>query len=281
MGVISWTVDLEEWYHDLWPGAESIIERYYNYKVPKGTFREPLKHIFEVFEKHKVCSTFFVLGEIAEFFPEIVEEIYDMGHEVASHGYLHKDLTKMPIIEFEELEKKTRNLLMRTTGGTPKGFRAPLFKINQEILKSLERVGYSYDSSVVPSIRIPGWIGYYTAPLRVYRTRMCKRFFEVPVAVLPYLRFPAGGGWFLRNFGVNYVKTAIRFLLRKKLPVVLYIHPLDVYADVPKLRGIPFHITRNCGEYSLKAIEHILKTFNHCEKLSVQSMLAELYGISF
>jgi len=277
MGAISFTVDVEEWYHDLWPGVEKIIMKYYNYRLPKGTFLRPLKRILKVFEKQKVCSTFFVLGEIAELFPEIVDEIYDIGHEVASHGYLHMDLTKMPIKEFEELEKKTRDLLVKITREPIKGFRAPLFKIDREILDSLERVGYNYDSSVVPSIRIPGWMGHYDAPLHIYHVGMCKRFFEVPVAVFPHLRLPAGGGWFLRNFGVNYIKTAIRFLLRKKLPVVLYIHPLDVYSDVPRLRGIPFHVTRRCGEYTIKAIEHILQAFQ-CKKLPIADMLEE-YGL--
>jgi len=280
MEAISFTVDVEEWYHGLWPGSDKIVEEYYNYKVPKGTFIETLQRILEIFEKYRVYSTFFVLGETAEVSPEVIEKIYDLGHEIASHSYLHRDLTEISLTEFEKSEKQNRHLLEKITGETPKGFRAPLFKINREVLGSLERVGYSYDSSIVPSIRIPGWMGHYTAPLHAYRVGISKRFFAVPVAVFPYLRLPAGGGWFLRNFGVNYFKTAIRFLLRKKIHVVLYIHPLDVYSDVPRLRGIPFHVTRNCGEYSLKAIEHILETFNHCKKVSVQSMLAEVYGIS-
>jgi len=273
----SLTVDVEEWYHGLWPGSDKIVSEYYGYKVPKGTFIEPLQRLLEIFEKHRVCSTFFVLGEAAESSLGMIEEIYDLGHEIASHSYWHRDLTRISLTELEKSEKENRHLLGKITGETPRGFRAPFFKINREILHSLERTGYSYDSSVVPSIRIPGWMGHYGAPLHVYRVEMCKRFFEVPVAVFPYLHLPAGGGWFLRNFGVNYVKTAIRFLLRKKLPVVLYIHPLDVYSDVPRLRGIPFHVTRRCGEYTIKAIEHILQAFQ-CKKLPIAEMLEE-YGL--
>jgi len=102
----------------------------------------------------------------------------------------------------------------------------------------------------------------------------------VPVTVFPFVRLPAGGGWFLRNFGVNYVKTAIRFLLRKKLPAILYIHPLDVRSGVPKLRNIPFHVTRNCGECTLRAMDHILRAFDQYKKLAIEDILAELYGVS-
>jgi len=280
--VISLTVDVEEWYHDLWPGSDKIVARYYHHKLPRGTFAEPLRRVLSLFERCRVSSTFFVLGEAAEVSPEIVEEIYDRGHEVASHGYFHRDLTKVPLPELDVTEKKNRSLLKRITGETPKGFRAPLFKTNTEIISCIERAGYIYDSSVTPSIRIPGWFGNYGAPLGPYHP--CKRtilkqsqdreFYEVPLAVFPYLRLPAGGGWFLRNFGISYMNTAIKLLLRRRTPAVLYVHPLDVDSNVPKLRGIPFHVTRRCGEYTLKAMEHILRSFD-CKKVAIRDILGE------
>ena len=272
---LSLTVDVEEWYHGLWSGSDKIVREYYGYKVPKGTFIEPLQHILEIFEKHRVCSTFFVLGETAEFSPEMVEKIYDLGHEIASHGYLHRDLTKISLTELEKSEKENRHLLGKITGETPKGFRAPLFKLNHEIFKSLQKVGYVYDSSVVPAIKIPGWFGYYNAPIHPYLiSKQDKGFYEVPVATFPYFRLPLGG-WFLRNFGLNYVKTATKLLLIKDIPVILYIHPLDVSSGVPKLKGIPFHVTRRCGKYALDALEHIVKTVN-CKKMPIVNILRDL-----
>ena len=280
---MSLTVDVEEIYHDLWPPGEEKILEHYNYALPRGTFLKPLRRILELFDKYSVQSTFFVLGEVAEAFPEIVEEIHELGHEVASHGYLHKDLTKVPFDELEKKEKQNRTLLAKLTGEPPKGFRAPNFQISTELLNIIERIGYFYDSSVAPSVRIPGWFGYYGAPLHPYnpsRQNLSKQsekrdFFEVPVAVFPYIRLPAGGGWFLRNFGVNYVKTVIKLLLRQGFPVVLYVHPLDVEPNVPKIKGVPFHITRRCGKYALNAIEHILKTFDF-KKVSIGDLIEEL-----
>jgi len=272
---LSLTVDVEEWYHDLWPGADKIIMEYYHHKLPKGTFIKPLQLILQMLERQRVRSTFFILGESAEACPEIVEEIYDKGHEIASHGYLHKDFTKTSLDELEQAEKRNRDFLGKITGEKPQGFRAPLFKINSKVISTLAGIGYEYDSSVVPSINIPGWFGHFSAPLHPYRVgRPERNFFEVPVAVFPYLRLPAGGGWFIRNFGLRYVETAIRLLLRRGLPTIIYVHPLDVYSDVPRLAGIPFHTTRRCGEYTLKAIEHILKNFD-CEKAPIQDLLRD------
>jgi len=72
----------------------------------------------------------------------------------------------------------------------------------------------------------------------------------------------------------------VRLLLGRGLPVILYFHPLDVDAEVPNFSGIPFHVTRRCGEYALEAIEHLLKTFRDCTKVPVREMLKELYGSS-
>jgi len=280
---MSLTVDVEEIYHDLWPPGEEKILEYYGHKLPRGTFINPMRNVLRIFDKHHVRSTFFVLGEVGEAFPEIIEEIHDEGHEIASHGYRHKDFTKLPFDELEKMEKKNRSLLAKTTGETPKGFRAPNFQINTEILELLERIGYVYDSSVVPCVRIPGWFGYYGAPLHPYRPSKQnlvnqsedRDFYEVPVAVLPYIRLPAGGGWFLRNLGVDYVKTAVRFLLRQGLPAILYVHPLDVEPNAPKIEGVPFHVTRRCGEYALKAIEHIIETFDYCKKVPIREIIGE------
>lgn len=268
--MISLTVDVEEGFHGLWPSFHRTIE---HPESPRGVFIKPLKSILNLFEEYRVGSTFFVLGEIAEVFPEVVEEIYDLGHEVASHGYSHVDSTKISLTRFEEMERKNRSILAKITGEVPIGFRAPFGKINPAIVSLLGKIGYFYDCSVVPSLGIPGWWSNYGAPLSPYRVSVREReFFEVPIAVFPYLRLPAGGGWFLRNFGVTYIKTAVKCLLHRGLPVVLYVHPFDADPDVPRLGGFRFHVTRHCGKYTLKAMKNLLETFD-CPKMPIRDML--------
>lgn len=43
--------------------------------------------------------------------------------------------------------------------------------------------------------------------------------------------------------------------------------------NVPKLSEI-LHVTRRCGKYTLKAIDHLLTTFD-CKKVSIQNILEE------
>jgi len=272
--MLSLTVDVEEGFHGLRPSAHGAMKHH----APRGAFIRPLQSILGLFEKHNVNSTFFVLGEIAQIFPEVVEEIYDLGHEVASHGYSHVDLTKISLNDFEEMESKNRSVLEEVTGELPVGFRAPFARISPAMISLLSGMGYVYDSSVVPSVWIPGWWSNYGASLCPYHVNVGeKEFFEVPIAVFPFVRFPVCGGWFLRNFGLTYVRTAIKCLLRKGIPVILYVHPFDVDSDVQKLEGIRFHITRHCGEYTLKAMEHLLKSFDY-PKMPIRDILKGFMG---
>ena len=78
-------------------------------------------------ENHGVNSTFFLLSEIAKSCPEGVEEVYDFGHEIASHGYSHEDLTCVNKNDFEKMEKTNRGLLAKIIGHSPKGLRSPMF----------------------------------------------------------------------------------------------------------------------------------------------------------
>ena len=66
------TIDVEEWFHllgipavppeDAWGGLET--------RVVQNTLR-----LLEILERHQVTGTFFVLGWVAERFPELVREI--------------------------------------------------------------------------------------------------------------------------------------------------------------------------------------------------------------
>src|SRR5256885_15601549 len=80
------TIDVEDYFHvsvfdgiirrDRWNELES--------RVCANTER-----LLEMFETAGVRSTFFVLGWVAERFPQLVRRIAEAGHEVASHRYAH------------------------------------------------------------------------------------------------------------------------------------------------------------------------------------------------
>ncbi|EZH64874.1 polysaccharide deacetylase [Bacillaceae bacterium JMAK1] len=107
-----------------------------------------LDRLLLLLRKHDILATFFVPGAIAEMDPTVVERISDGGHAIGHHGYLHKpndQLTK----EQEEAELiKGIEMLEKTTGKKPIGYRAPLWELHERSLSLLKQYGFLYDASL-------------------------------------------------------------------------------------------------------------------------------------
>lgn len=83
------------------------------------------KALLEVLKKHKSQATFFVLGNRAEKYPDLLKEMAEAGHEIANHSYSHADFNgKSDEFILEEI-KKTNAIIKGITGQNPKFFRPP------------------------------------------------------------------------------------------------------------------------------------------------------------
>jgi peptidoglycan/xylan/chitin deacetylase (PgdA/CDA1 family) len=91
--------DIEEWFHLLdtsnlldschWDSLPQIVE-HYTYEI------------LEILAQFDVRATFFIVGWVANKHPKLVQEIADLGHEVASHSYWHTSIKQMHRWQFEE-----------------------------------------------------------------------------------------------------------------------------------------------------------------------------------
>lgn len=82
-------------------------------------------------KKHGVKATFFLLGENAERYPEVVKRIVNEGHIVGNHTYNHPNLNKIDDKQYHEQLLKTEKILQKLTGYSPKFFRPPYGIINE------------------------------------------------------------------------------------------------------------------------------------------------------
>lgn len=101
-----------------------------------------------ILARHEVPATFFVPGWDAEQHPETVRAIVAAGHEVAAHGWVHEGADL--VLNAEEEERRLRlshEILTRTTGTPPLGWRSPGGKKSSITLPVLRSLGYRYDSS--------------------------------------------------------------------------------------------------------------------------------------
>ena len=85
--------------------------------------------ILAMFAENQVTATFFTLGWIAERYPQVVRQIVDGGHELASHGYEHIKVHSQEPEAFRQDVRKTKQLLEDLGGQRVKGYRAASFLI--------------------------------------------------------------------------------------------------------------------------------------------------------
>jgi peptidoglycan/xylan/chitin deacetylase (PgdA/CDA1 family) len=105
-----------------------------------------LPKIMKLLEKYKIGCTFFITGEVAELFPDIVRQIAER-HEVASHGYRHETFHEMTVHKKESIMQSKR-VLEKATNQRVIGFRAPRFLVSGELYETLADLGFKYDSSL-------------------------------------------------------------------------------------------------------------------------------------
>jgi len=58
--------------------------------------------LLNVLKKHQIRAMFFLLGENAEQYPELVRQIHNDGHYIANHGYSDKRAYRMSNKEFRD-----------------------------------------------------------------------------------------------------------------------------------------------------------------------------------
>ncbi|GAB3814016.1 polysaccharide deacetylase family protein [Micromonospora zhanjiangensis] len=79
----------------------------------------------EVLAAHRVRATFFLVGSMLARAPGLGGELVAAGHEVAVHGWTHRNLLRLgPWATYRELAR-TRDLVAAATGTTPRFFRPP------------------------------------------------------------------------------------------------------------------------------------------------------------
>ncbi|MEJ5197993.1 MAG: polysaccharide deacetylase [Anaerolineae bacterium] len=119
-------------------------------KLARGEYgaRVGVPRILALLANYGIGATFFVPGHTAESFPDAVEAILAAGHELAHHGYSHRDPSTMaPDEERRDLERGLE-VLTRFLGRPPVGYRSPSWDCSPVTLALLVEYGFRYDSSL-------------------------------------------------------------------------------------------------------------------------------------
>ena len=273
------SIDLDEWYHSLrWldgeqkvsqPDRRAQLTRIYGREQPIGEVIAPTRRLLEIFAARGVRVTFFVLGEMARWYPDLICESAAAGHEIASHGLTHVDMTVLGPDRFAAELGESRAILHRVTGRTPIGYRAPNLVYEAWATRILESQGFVYDSSVCASRSIGGkYKGWSDAPVHPYRpayedvaTAGTASLVELPLPAFPILRLSAGSGIMTRILGYHWSATALSHTLRGG-DTGYYFHPWKSRRSRRArnhLRAALFY--RHTGNWMLGAVDRLLLRF--------------------
>jgi polysaccharide deacetylase family protein (PEP-CTERM system associated) len=230
------TVALEDYFQ---VGAfNQLIQRGQWYRFETRLEHNALKTL-ELLDRYKIKATFFVLGWLADRYPDIVRQVAERGHEIASKGYYHRSIHEMTPAEFREDLARAREALEKAGGTRVLGYRMAHEWFTPHDLWALDVLaeeGYAYDSSIAPILN-----RFRKEPWRRFLHRhqyQGRALWEFPISTCSLFgwNIPIGGGNYFRQFPHTLVRRAVQHWHTKcAAPFVMYFHAWELDPDQPKI----------------------------------------------
>jgi polysaccharide deacetylase family protein (PEP-CTERM system associated) len=260
------SIDLEEWYH-----SELVEGR----RSSSSQAAEATQPILDLLDRYQTKASFFVVGEVAEQNPRLIQSISEKGHEIGCHTFSHTLVWDLGEDRLREELTRFQTVMEKILGKTKiRGFRAPCFSIDNRnlwALKVLRDTGYQYDTSIFP-LKMNPLYGIRGAPTRPYRISLDdvrKEDAQSPLLEFPLcplkigrLKIPISGGFYLRALPRLFLHWGLRRINRSQ-PFLVYFHPWEGYEKTPRFK-LPLS-NRVISYYgissALKKFEYLLKCF--------------------
>lgn len=229
------TFDIEDWFHindstwvpvDKWDGLTK--------RVVHNT-----ENILALLAKHNQKATFFILGWIAERYPDLLRKIQEAGHEIGYHSYYHM----LPLLQneekFEADLKHGLNVLQQAIGEEIKYYRAPNLSLTNKtrwLLPLLAKNGITISSSSKAYSHLNG-------------KNVPGKPFLIDTEYGQLLEFPlnrlsiAGFHWVYTGSGYFRILpySLIKLLFDNNSYNMAYFHPNDIDGETPTDPRLPYY----------------------------------------
>ncbi len=254
-------------------------------------------HVLDVLDELDLKITFFIVGKDTEREEnrKYLKMITDRGHEVGNHSYHHESW--LQTYSYEKIEQEIRQAeeaIEKVTGQRTTGFRGPGFSWSNDLLKVLERRGYKFDASTLPTYLGPLARMYYFSKsdlskeekkarkelfgkfsegfrdLKPYKWDLGegKSITEIPVTTMPVFKIPFHLSYliFLGNMSMTlmnlYLGMAIRMCKITGTPISFLLHPLDLIGG-DQIAQLAFFPGMNVGsEKKVKIFKQVILTLS-------------------
>ena len=262
------TFDVEEWFHLLDFDATRTEDEWVNYEV---RIYENVDRILDILERTNTKATFFIIGWVARTYPDIVKKI-SAKYQIGTHTMNHQLVWQQTPEEFRADVESSIKLLQDITGQPIECFRAPGFSIRESeawAFDVLADLGIKYDCSVFPAAHAHGGMPSYGAPVPSLIKHGDSLIKEFPVTTKTIMgkKVPFSGGGYFRLMPYSLLKPwsteAANGYPRHMTPriwhdlegnvvmhngkvmtrdvgyLMSYVHPRDLDANQPRLKGLP------------------------------------------
>ncbi|MCC7117369.1 MAG: polysaccharide deacetylase family protein [Anaerolineales bacterium] len=217
------TIDYESWYalsrrYDHITSAE-------RHKLDENFARNALDPILEKLGDKKI--TFYLVGELVEWYPELPQKIFNAGHEVGFHCQVHRPLTTVADIkqDFASSAEWRKKYQVR-------GYRAPMIKTIEALYPLLEENQFTYSSSLYAPTGTQIKKGnVWEFPVSAYPLWKRPKELQASRHMTPTLLLGGEFPYASSMMSGLFPKTVFRIIekeLKRGLSPILFLHPYEI-----------------------------------------------------
>ncbi len=119
-----------------------------------GPSPQTTNRLLDILQQNNVKATFFVLGDNAARYPEILQRQVNDGHQIGNHSRRHKSFNRLSNDELSDEINYTNQIVKDATGYTPSLTRPPYGDFNQRVFDKLNELN---QATVLWSVDTRDW----------------------------------------------------------------------------------------------------------------------------
>lgn len=207
--------------------------------------RKGLQNILRILNQNQVKATFFSTVIFAQNNQDLVRQLLEEGHELASHTWFHSEFEEKHLAESkQELERLFDTKVV--------GLRMPRMMAVSE--DAVSEAGYFYNSSINPTY-LPGRYNNFNVSRQPFWQ---KRSLQFPASVSTIFRIPLF--WLsFHNFPLSVYKLLSKLSINSTGFLNIYFHPWE-FADIsnPKYK-LPAFTFKNTNVAMVNRFDDFIK----------------------
>ena len=172
-------------------------------------------------------ASIYLVGEIAEWHPDVPQKIVAAGHELGLHCQFHR-----PLVKVKQLADDLRDSSAWCKQYHVRGYRAPMIGISEEAYPLLESSGFRYSSSMyAPAGTLMKKGNVWEIPVSTWRMRDAHETYLAPrdfsFSLLFNGEFPYGSSFSIGLMARRILSIIEADLKRGHSPVII-MHPYEL-----------------------------------------------------